>query len=448
MNLEKEIFDIALTDIMPNRFQPREIFDDDSLLELAESIKQHGVIQPIIVRKIGDKYELIAGERRYRASAIAGKETIPALVRDIDDKEAAKIALLENLQRKDLTPIEEAKTYQTILKLDNITQDELAQNLGKSQSAIANKLRLLNLDEEVQTALLNSQISERHARSLLSVDNETQKQLLNKVLNERLTVRQLDEEIMKITGKMPESEEQEQNVFFNHNIDSSISDIPSEMQNNVKNETPINTINPDNNLNENNIYNEPINTPYTSTNINTNIEEQPNNNLNNVNNIPENYNEQVIKSPVNIIESNNKPQMNIPIEQTEQNLVNNQVESQNNSQNFEPEIPQQPNQINNIEPVYTENIFDKLRVKQDTVEKQINTENIISENNLQTPNTTTIINSEVNNNETNYNNIYDLRFAINNFRQAVQNTEKFGFKVKSEEIDEPNSYKIIIEIDK
>ena len=433
MNLEKEIFDIALTDIMPNRFQPREIFDDDSLLELAESIKQHGVIQPIIVRKIGDKYELIAGERRYRASAIAGKETIPALVRDIDDKEAAKIALLENLQRKDLTPIEEAKTYQTILKLDNITQDELAQNLGKSQSAIANKLRLLNLDEEVQTALLNSQISERHARSLLSVDNETQKQLLNKVLNERLTVRQLDEEIMKITGKMPESEEQEQNVFFNHNIDSSISDIPSEMQNNVKNETPINTINPDNNLNENNIYNEPINTPYTSTNINTNIEEQPNNNLNNVNNIPKNYNE---------------PQMNIPIEQTEQNLVNNQVESQNNSQNFEPEIPQQPNKINNIEPIYTENIFDKLRVKQDTVEKQINTENIISESNMQMPNNTTIINSEINNNETNYNNIYDLRFAINNFRQAVQNTEKFGFKVKSEEIDEPNSYKIIIEIDK
>lgn len=437
MNLEKEIFDIALTDIMPNRFQPREIFDDDSLLELAESIKQHGVIQPIIVRKIGDKYELIAGERRYRASAIAGKETIPALVRDIDDKEAAKIALLENLQRKDLTPIEEAKTYQTILKLDNITQDELAQNLGKSQSAIANKLRLLNLDEEVQTALLNSQISERHARSLLSVDNETQKQLLNKVLNERLTVRQLDEEIMKITGKMPESEEQEQNVFFNHNIDSSISDIPSEMQNNINNETPINAINPDNNLNENNIYNEPINTPYTSTNINTNIEEQPNNNLNNVNNvnnnIPKNYNE---------------PQMNIPIEQTEQNLVNNQVELQNNSQNFEPEIPQQPNQINNIEPVHTENIFDKLRVKQEPVEKQINTENIISENNLQTPNTTTIINSEVNNNETNYNNIYDLRFAINNFRQAVQNTEKFGFKVKSEEIDEPNSYKIIIEIDK
>jgi len=155
MNLEKEIFEIPLTDIMPNRFQPREIFDDEALQELAQSIKTHGVIQPIIVRKIGDKFEIIAGERRYRASQLAGKTTIPALIRDIDNKEAAKVALLENLQRRDLSPIEEARTYQTILKLDNITQEELAENLGKSQSAIANKLRLLNLDESVQVALLN-----------------------------------------------------------------------------------------------------------------------------------------------------------------------------------------------------------------------------------------------------------------------------------------------------
>ena len=123
MNLEKEIFDIALQDLIPNRFQPREIFNDKELSELADSIKQHGVIQPIIVRKVGDKYEIIAGERRFRASQLAGKETIPALVRDIDDKEAAKIALLENLQRSNLTPIEEEKTYQKILKIDNITQD-------------------------------------------------------------------------------------------------------------------------------------------------------------------------------------------------------------------------------------------------------------------------------------------------------------------------------------
>lgn len=209
MNLEKEIFDISLQDIIPNRFQPREMFDDNALQELSQSIREHGVIQPIIVRKVGDKYEIIAGERRYRASQLAGKETIPALVRDIDDKEAAKIALLENLQRSNLTPIEEAKTYQTILKLDNITQEELAQNLGKSQSTIANKLRLLTLDEEVQTALLNSQISERHARSLIGLDYTKQNELLHRILNEKLTVRQLDEEIMRLTGKMPEGEQQE-----------------------------------------------------------------------------------------------------------------------------------------------------------------------------------------------------------------------------------------------
>ena len=222
MNLEKEIFDIALQDIIPNRFQPREMFDDEALKELSQSIKEHGVIQPIIVRKVGDKYEIIAGERRYRASQLAGKQTIPALVRDIDDKEAAKIALLENLQRSNLTPIEEAKTYQTILKLDNITQDELAQNLGKSQSTIANKLRLLTLDEEVQTALLNSQISERHARSLLGLDNEKQRELLNKIINEKLTVKGLDEEIMRMTGKLPE-----QPAVQNTNEGSVNMDIPS-----------------------------------------------------------------------------------------------------------------------------------------------------------------------------------------------------------------------------
>ena len=120
MNLEKEVFELELADILPNRFQPREKFDDTDLQELATSIREHGVIQPIIVRKVGDKYEIIAGERRFRASQLAGRTTIPAIIRNIDDKESAKIALLENLQRKNLTSIEEARTYQTILKLDNL----------------------------------------------------------------------------------------------------------------------------------------------------------------------------------------------------------------------------------------------------------------------------------------------------------------------------------------
>ena len=208
MDVGNEVFEIALSDIMPNRFQPREIFDENALNELAESIKTHGVIQPIIVRKVGDKFEIIAGERRFRASQRAGRTTIPALVKNLDDKETAKIALLENLQREDLTPIEEAKTYQTILKLENKTQEELARDLGKSQSTIANKIRLLNLDDAVQTALLNSKISERHARSLLNIeDKNMQRELLNRILLERLTVKQLDDEIARITGKKVREDE-------------------------------------------------------------------------------------------------------------------------------------------------------------------------------------------------------------------------------------------------
>ena len=144
---ENEVVYLHLDDIIPNRFQPRQVFDEKALKELAVSIKEHGVIQPIIVRNIGNKYEIIAGERRYKASAMAGLTTIPAIVRNLDDKESSKVALLENLQRKNLNPIEEAKTYQKILELDQMTQEELVKTMGKSQSAVANKLRLLSLTD-------------------------------------------------------------------------------------------------------------------------------------------------------------------------------------------------------------------------------------------------------------------------------------------------------------
>ena len=197
--MNEQVINLSIDDIIPNRFQPREVFKDQALDELALSIKEHGVIQPIIVRPIvNNKYEIIAGERRYKASTIAGKTTIPAIVRNLDDKETSKQALLENIQRQDLTPIEEARTYQTILSLDNITQEELAKTMGKSQSAISNKLRLLTLPEEVQEALLNSEISERHARSLLTIqDVEKQKSLLNEIITKKIPVRILDEMIKK-----------------------------------------------------------------------------------------------------------------------------------------------------------------------------------------------------------------------------------------------------------
>ena len=195
-NKDNEVVYLHLDDIIPNRFQPRQIFDEKALKELAVSIKEHGVIQPIIVRNIGNKYEIIAGERRYKASAMAGLTTIPAIVRNLDDKESSKVALLENLQRKNLNPIEEAKTYQKILEIDQMTQEELAKTMGKSQSAVANKLRLLSLTDEVQDALLKDEISERHARTLLNApDSEAQKKLLKEVIDNKMTVRELEEKL-------------------------------------------------------------------------------------------------------------------------------------------------------------------------------------------------------------------------------------------------------------
>ena len=180
----KKVVELNIQDVLPNRFQPRIKFNEEAINELSKSIKEHGVIQPIVVRPIGDKYEIIAGERRYKASCMAELKTIPAIITDLNDKDSAEVALIENVQRENLTPIEEAISYKKILDMGYITQDALASKLGKTQSTVANKLRLLNLDDEVQEALLNEKISER------------------------LTVRRADEEIEKMLngGSMINSE--------------------------------------------------------------------------------------------------------------------------------------------------------------------------------------------------------------------------------------------------
>ena len=204
-----EVVELYLDDIIPNRFQPREVFDERALKELAVSIKEHGVIQPIIVRNVNGKYEIIAGERRYKASALAGLTKIPAIIRDLDDKESSKVALLENLQRKNLNPIEEARTYQKILEIDEMTQEELAKTMGKSQSAVANKIRLLSLPDEIQDALLKEQISERHARTLLNIpDAEKQKEMLKKIIDTKMSVRTLEEEINNLYPKTEQTKEE------------------------------------------------------------------------------------------------------------------------------------------------------------------------------------------------------------------------------------------------
>ena len=201
MNTDDRVLQVPIEDIIPNRFQPRLAFDDASLQELAASIKQHGIIQPLVLRRVGEKYEIIAGERRYKAATMAGLTSVPAVIKQMDDRTSAEVAIVENVQRKDLTAIEEARSYKALLDKGYINQEDLAKKMGLSQSAISNKLRLLNLDEAVQDAILKNEISERHARSLLKIkDTEEQKKMLSRIINERLTVRQLEEEIKKMNG--------------------------------------------------------------------------------------------------------------------------------------------------------------------------------------------------------------------------------------------------------
>ena len=197
-----ELTVLNVKDILPNRFQPRIKFDEEKLEELSDSISKYGVIQPIVVRPVGSKFEIIAGERRFKASKLANRSTIPAIVVNLSDKDSEEIALLENIQRQELSPIEEAVSYKRILDMGYITQEGLAKKIGKSQSTIANKIRLLNLDDEVQSYLLNNKISERHARSLLRIsDKNLQVEMLHRIVDERLTVKQTDKEIEKLKDK-------------------------------------------------------------------------------------------------------------------------------------------------------------------------------------------------------------------------------------------------------
>lgn len=219
MKMNKEVVMVRISDIIPNRFQPRLTFDEEALNELANSIKEHGIIQPLILRDLGSKYEIIAGERRYKASQLAGLTEVPAIVGSMDDQTSAELALIENIQRKDLSAIEEAKSYKIILDMGNFTQDGLAKRMGKSQSTVANKMRLLTLTNEVQMALMNNLISERHARCLLQVkDADKQKEILNKIITERMNVRDTDDYIKNMLGiskiEMPNQEVQPEPVIY------------------------------------------------------------------------------------------------------------------------------------------------------------------------------------------------------------------------------------------
>ena len=385
MNTEENIQQILIEDIIPNRFQPRLAFDEEGLKELSESIKQHGIIQPLVLRRLGNKYEIIAGERRYKASIMAGLKTVPAIISNIDDNKSAEIALVENIQRRNLTSIEEAKSYKNLLDRGYLNQTQLAEKMGVSQSTIANKLRLLNLSEEVQNALLEEKISERHARSLLGLSVEEQNEWLKKIIAKRMTVRQLDLELKKMKGgdskEMPSIEQTEPVIDIKPNNDKEVVDNSSEEN--------------DKQVNDNKIPNKFFNF----------------------------LEDEAANMTMNIEEESEEPKFNIesPANDEIETLEDFDIDS---SSEVSPLLFNDnsisDNQILEVAPQTDEKIVDPLdRVSSlapDFEEKQKESTGM------------------------------DLKTAINDVRDFVKSLENRGFKVNLEEVDLNGSYQITINI--
>lgn len=217
-NDKDRVINIEVSLIQPNKDQPRREFDLDSLKDLAESIKVHGLIQPVIVRKINDGYELVAGERRWRAAKIAGLKEIPCIVRDFENRKSAEIALVENIQRKDLNPIEEAIAYKRLMENYNLTQEEISSIVGKSRPYVANTLRLLNLSQEVISFILDGKLTSGHGRALLQINNSNMqikfaKEIIEKGLSVRETEKLVKEVKNKVKVKKNNRNEQERDPF-------------------------------------------------------------------------------------------------------------------------------------------------------------------------------------------------------------------------------------------
>jgi len=202
----RESIEISIDLIKPNQNQPREDFNHEGLMELAQSIRENGVIQPIVVREVGEGYEIIAGERRFRANILAGNTTIPAIVKEATELQSAEMALVENIQRQGLSAIEEAKALKTLMDHSQMTQEDLANKIGKSQSAIANKMRLLNLPDEIQEAVASRFITERHARALLGLTPEQQLDVFDKIRTKKWNVARTEKYIEEIANSEPEEE--------------------------------------------------------------------------------------------------------------------------------------------------------------------------------------------------------------------------------------------------
>ena len=447
-----EVVYLYLDDIIPNRFQPREVFDERALKELAVSIKEHGVIQPIIVRNVKGKYEIIAGERRYKASALAGLTKIPAIIRDLDDKESSKVALLENLQRKNLTPIEEARTYQKILEIDEMTQEELAKTMGKSQSAVANKLRLLSLPDEIQDSLLKQQISERHARALLNIpDEEKQKEMMKKIIKEKMSVRAVEQEIKELYPK--EDEESQSDMMSNNFIKITDEPMTASTSDFVNSSPLLPTADlPEDTSNYGKITiappegeEMPENAPkfinYGEIDKDDNDEIESQLNLNSI--VPSIDINEIKENAIDI----NKPTSSSPTADLDGllNLQSNQQLFSNSGNNEERKFITPAEEIvkTDASKVDTEKTEDYFK-KPDFVSLELPEE-------IQTTGTSNIsLNSLIGNSEeqVSADNIYTIEEAIDKIRELVEDFKTHNIAVSTDEMDFEKSYQVIIKLDK
>ncbi len=218
--VKNEEVKLRITEIEPNREQPRKKFDEDSLLELADSIRQFGVLQPLIVQKKDGYYEIIAGERRWRAAKMAGIREVPVIIRDYSDQQIVEISLIENIQRENLNPIEEAIAFRRLLTEFNLKQDEVAERVSKSRTAVTNSMRLLKLDERVQQMVIDDMISTGHARALLAIeDKELQYRTAQKVFDEKLSVREVEKLVKSFANGEKKKKEEVKNQFIYQNLE-------------------------------------------------------------------------------------------------------------------------------------------------------------------------------------------------------------------------------------
>ena len=217
---------VKITKVEPNRSQPRKNFDEDALQELADSIKQFGLLQPILVQDKGEYYEIIAGERRWRAAKLAGLKEVPVIIRNYSSQEIVEISLIENIQREDLNPIEEARAYQRLIKDYRLKQDEVAEKVSKSRAAITNALRLLKLDERVQDMVIEGKISSGHARTILSIDdNDKQYMIAQKIFDEKLSVREVEKLMKSLDAPEKKEKKLPANDFVYRDIEQKLKNI-------------------------------------------------------------------------------------------------------------------------------------------------------------------------------------------------------------------------------